>query len=243
MPGTRGAGCARADDHVAHHFLELRIGDETRPQQAHLLAVEAHDGGLEADLAFAAVEHHAHGVAEFLAHVLGARRAHAAEAIGRGRGDAAAESRQQLLRHGMRGHADGDGVLAAGDHVVHVLRARQDHRQRARPEARGELLRVFGHLARPAMQVLRVVEVDDDRVIGRPFLELENAAHRRRVLRIGAEPVDRFGRKRDELAVTQRGDGVFQLYKGCSNDSDHAADCTGLALTFDTIAVALPVPT
>ena len=71
------------------------------------------------------------------------------------------------------------------------------------------------------MQVLRIVEVDDDRMIGRPFLELEDAAHGRRVLRVGAQPVDGFGRKRDQLAVTQRGDGVFQLYEGCANDSDH----------------------
>ncbi len=69
--------------------------------------------------------------------------------------------------------------------------------------------------------------MDDHRVIGRTLLELEDAAHGRRILGVGAEPVDRFRRKRDQLAVTQRGDGVFQLYEGCSNDSDHAADCTG----------------
>ena len=57
-----------------------------------------------------------------------------------------------------------------------------------------------------------------DRVIGRPLLELEDAAHGRRVLRIGAEAVDRFGGKSDEFAVTQRGDGVFEFYKGCTND-------------------------
>ena len=229
--GARNArrGRARADDHVAYHFLDLRVGDETGAQQSHLFAIEAHDGGFEADLAFATIQHHAHGVAEFLAHVLGAGRTHAAKSIGRRRGDAATESRQQLLRHGMRGHADGDGILAAGNHVVHVFRAQQHHGQRPRPESRREFAGIFGHVACPAMQVLGVVEVDDDRVVRRAFLELENAAHRRRVLRVGAKSVDRFGRKRHELAIAQRGDGIFQLYRGSSNDSDHATDCTGKA--------------
>src|SRR6185503_11271487 len=97
----------RANDHVAHDVLELRIGDEAGPQQAHLLTVEAHDGGFEPDLAFTAVEHHADGVTELLAHVLRARGAHAAEAVRRRRGDAAAESRQELLGHRVRGYADG----------------------------------------------------------------------------------------------------------------------------------------
>ena len=78
---------------------------------------------------------------------------------------------------------------------------------------RAASLRAFSGTSRAQRcRYLRVVEVDDDRVVGRPLLELEDAAHRRRVLRIGAEPVDGFGGKSDELAVAQRGDGVFQFY-------------------------------
>ena len=70
--------------------------------------------------------------------------------------------------------------------------------------------------------------MDDDRVIRRPLLELEDAAHRRRVLRVRAQAIDRFRREYDELAVTQRGDSGFKFYEGGSNDTDHmAGDCTG----------------
>ena len=63
------------------------------------IVVESHVARLQSSVA--TIEHHAYGVAEFLAHVLGAGWAHAAKSIGRRRGNAATESRQQLLRHGM----------------------------------------------------------------------------------------------------------------------------------------------
>jgi len=68
---------------------------------------------------------------------------------------------------------------------------------------RRELLRVLGHFAGPAVQVLRVVQVDDDGMVRRTILQLEDAAHGGRILRIGAQAIDGLGRKGDEAARSQ----------------------------------------
>ena len=47
---------------------------------------------------------------------------------------------KQLLRHGVRGHANADAVLAAGDDVVDVVGFGQDQRQGSRPEFGGQVL-------------------------------------------------------------------------------------------------------
>ena len=79
--------------------------------------------------------------------------------------------------------------------VVHVRRARQHHRQRAGPEALGQAVGALGHLAHPAVQEARAVQVHDQRVMRRPALELEDPAHRGRVLRIRTQAVDGLGRE------------------------------------------------
>ena len=158
------------------------------------------------DLAFAAVEHHAHRVAEFLAHMLGARRADVPVAVGRRRGDAAAEGRQQLLRHRMRGHAHGDACPGRRSRGRARLGARGSTSVSGPGQKRSRQL-----LARPGgtsrtqrVQEARAVEVHDQRVRRRPALELEDLAHRGGVLRVGAEAIDGLGRKRDQFAVAQR---------------------------------------
>ncbi len=149
------------------------------------------------------------------------RGAHAPELVGRGRGDTATERRQKLLRHRMRRHADGHGVLPAGDDVVHVRAALHHHGERARPELLGELRRDFRHFGHPTVQEARRVEMHDDRMGFRATLGFENLGDRRRVLRIGAEPVDGFSRKSHELAVAQSLHGGLDLDLCCPNDANH----------------------
>ena len=131
--------------------------------------------------------------------------------MARRRGDAAAERVEQLLGDRMIRHADRDRVLAAGDHVVDRRRALRDQRQRAGPERIGELLRFRRHLAHPALQVARMIDVHDHRMRRRPALGAEDLAHGVRVVGVRAEAVDRFRRKRDQLAGAQRFDGVLDL--------------------------------
>jgi hypothetical protein len=132
--------------------------------------------------------------------------------VRRRRRDAAAECIEQLLRDGMIRNADGHGVLAAGDHVVHGWSALRDDGQRAGPECIGELLRLRCHVAHPALQVARMVDVHDDGMRRRPALEAEYLAHRVRVVRVRAQPVNGFGRERDQLAGSQRLDGFLDLF-------------------------------
>ncbi len=192
-----------------------------RTQQPHALALEGDDGRLEPELTLAAVEQHPHRLAELLAHVLGPGRRQPPEAVGRRRGDAAAEGGQQLLCHRVGRHADGDGVLAAGDDVVHVAGARQHHGQRPGPERLGQPRGDLRHLAHPAMQEARAVEVHDHRVTRRAALDLEDLGHRGRVLRVGAEAVHGLGGKRDQLAVAQCLHGGVDFDLGGSDGANH----------------------
>ena len=121
----------------------------------------------------------------------------------------------------MRRNTDGNRFLPAGHNVVNVGRAWQNHGERSRPESLRQLVRRLRHLADPAMQEARGIQMNDDRVIGWPALRGEDLAYRRRVLRICPQPIDRFGRECDELAVAQGLYGGLDLDLGSSDNSHH----------------------
>ncbi len=139
------------------------------------------------------------------------RRRQPAVTIGRRRSDAATERRQELLCHGVLRNPDSDSVLTAGDDVVNVSRALHHHREGSWPEPLRKLRGDIRHVPHPTVQETRAVQMHDNRMGLRTALGLEDLAHRSRVLRICAEPVDRFRRKRDQLAVTQRLYGGLDL--------------------------------
>ena len=170
---------------------------------------ERDDRAFDADFARPTVEDHRDLAVQVGFDVRGGRRRHVAEPVCRGRGDAFAADRserhEQRLRHRVRGHAQSDAVLSAGDRIADVWRARQDQRQRSRPERFGERLRARRHVTRPSMDVRRVRYVHDQRMIGGTTLHREDPAHRVSTRCVGTEPVHGLGRKRDELAIAQRG--------------------------------------
>ena len=117
-------------------------------------------------------------------------------------------AREQRARNGMRGHAQPDAVLAAGDEIRRVSRARQDQRQRPGPERGGQRARAVGKRARPVRHVRERREDErsaDDRR-GGPLPRRCGAPRRAARVR-GAQPVDGLGRKGDEFACakTRRG--------------------------------------
>ena len=61
------------------------------------------------------------------------------------------------------------------------------------------------------MQVARVVQVHDHRVIRRAALDLEYLAHRGRIGGVGAESVDGLGGKYHQIAGAQCLDGLFDF--------------------------------
>ncbi len=69
------------------------------------------------------------------------------------------------------------------------------------------------------MQVARIVQMNDDRMIGRPALDLENLAHGRQGWRIRANSIDGLGGKHHQVAGAQRFDGRFDF---CLCSSYHA---------------------
>ncbi len=101
----------------------------------------------------------------------------------------------------MRRHPRGRGVEPGADQQgqAAIRGPRQDQGQRPRPEAAGEETRIiventyaFGHGG--------VGDMHDQRVVCRPALGLEDARHGLAVAGIGAQPVDGFGRERDQPA-------------------------------------------
>jgi hypothetical protein len=155
-------------------------------------------------LALATVEHQRHRCAELGAHVRGRGRADAPEAVGRGRGEAAAEGAQQFQRERMRRAAQADAVLAAGTTARHAAAARQDQRQRPGQKACASALRRRRHVAAEIRAVAGAGDVHDQRMVRGPALEREDLRDAAGIAGIGGEAVDGFGRHADHLAAAQR---------------------------------------
>ena len=108
---------------------------------------------------------------------------------------------RRVARDRMAGHAHRDAVEAGGrelgDRAAGALR--QHQRQRTRPEGGGQ---PFGGGVEPR-EPLRggeIGDVGDQRIERRPALGGVEPRDRRAVGGVGAEPVDRLGRKGDEAA-------------------------------------------
>ena len=108
------------------------------------------------DLALAAIEDHLHGIAEFVLHMLGARRA---ESVRSGWPKARRCRRRRHRAAGAPWDAKECGWRSLSWPPVTTSctasAARQHQRQRARPEGLGQLLGLRRQLAHPAPQVLR----------------------------------------------------------------------------------------
>jgi hypothetical protein len=81
--------------------------------------------------------------------------------------------------------------------------------------------------------VREIGDVHDHRMILRPSLDREDAPHRTDVGGVGAEPVDRFGRERDESPLAQQC-GCARDRRGIGGDDRHAlsfgeATCSDVA--------------
>ena len=98
---------------------------------------------------------------------------------------------QKRARDRVRRHAQPDAVLAAGDGIVHVRRARQDQRQRPGPESRRRAAtRPRGTARAHCAESRGSCTMHDDRMVGGPSFRRENArdgvgvgSRRRRVRR------------------------------------------------------------
>ncbi len=215
--------------------LDVFARHAARPQDAHAVAKAGHDGGLDADRARPAINDEIDAAVEFGRHVIGACRAHAARAVGGGRGHGDARFAQDGERHGVGGHAQRDAVEARARQQAHGAagaRRRDDgegtgpERLREREGVRiehGEALRGVG-----------VRHVRDQRVEARALLGGVDARHRRVGTGVRAEPVDGLGREGDEPALPQDAGGV----RGGGRPRRHAARRPGRGFMVMQILVA-----
>ena len=217
---TRGARSVRA--RIGHgapeRLLEHGAGDDAVTQDLGPRAREVHHRGFDAEFARASVEDEvelARGLlAEVFAHVPRARRTDASEGVARGGGESAVrrarEGRDERVRPGVRGAAQRHRVLPARHPEAAARLLREDDRQRPGPVAPGEELG-FGRRLRPPGDVLRARDVHDERVVARPSLGVVGGVHRRLLVGVGGEPVDRFGRHGDESARFEHAHGALDL--------------------------------
>ena len=160
---------------------------------------------LDADEAGPAVEDQRHARAQRLGHMLGARRADGAAAVGRGRGDRPAGGTDQGLRDGMRRRADRHGIETCGRQQGNgrAWTARQHQCEWPRPEPRRQL--VGSLVPKNELPSLAGIEhVADQRIEPRPSLGLEDRRDRALVGGVGAQAIDRLGREGDEVAAAQQ---------------------------------------
>ena len=98
-------------------------------------------------------------------------------------------------------HAEADRRAPAGDGVGHRRGPFEQQGQGSGPERVGQQPGRGRHLDRPLVDGGRVGQVHDQRVVGRPALHREHPPDRLVVRGIGAQPVDRLGRERDQAAL------------------------------------------
>jgi hypothetical protein len=169
---------------------------------------EVEHGAFDAHLDRARIENKVDPPVEVRQHVVCRGRADPARAIGAGRSDRACDRGQECPGRRMARHAHRHGIEPGGCGGGDAGGApeRQDEGQRARPERYGEPLRASvedgegGSLGEPG-------DVQDQRVVRRPALRLEDPGDRCGVGGEGTQAIDRLGGERHEPAGAERGRG------------------------------------
>src|SRR5207245_1085415 len=86
-----------------------------------------------------------------------------------------------------------------------------------RPETLGQALGDIGPVGDELPGVIRLGDVDDQRIVGGPALGAKDTGDGRGVESIGAEAIDGFGGKGDEAAAAQHTSGP-RYYAGVRGD-------------------------
>ena len=115
------------------------------------------------------------------------------------------------LRDRMRREPHADRIQPACRHRGDPLRARQNDRQRPRPEFLRELLRQRRDLSDKRRPVRDIRNMYDQRIIRRSALCRKYLAHGIGISRIAGKPVDRFRRHPDRFAPADQRSGFFDF--------------------------------
>ena len=152
-----------------------------------------------ADRRGAAVDDQIDAAVEIGEYVRGRGRRDMAGAVGRRRHHRPAETGEELPRHRMIGHAHCDGIEPGRRQIGHCAtwRFAQHQRQRPRPEGLRQPRGLAGKLRQRARRG-EIGHVRNQWIERRPPLGGIEPGHRLAIAGVGAEPVNRLGRKGDE---------------------------------------------
>ncbi len=190
---------------ASEHALDLFARQTAGPQQCRFVQA-GDDGGLDADRAGAAIDHHVDAPAQIGQHVRRAGRRDVAGAVGRGRHHRPVEGREQRVRDWMRRHPHRHAVEAGEREIGHAAIGlfRQHQRQRSGPERAGKLLGGGIEAPEPARGV-HAGDMGDQRIEARPALGGVEPGDGLAIAGVGAEPIDGLGRERDQPAGGKAG--------------------------------------
>ena len=198
--------------HGAQHGLQLLQRQSAGTQQARRLHRQVDDGALHAHGAVAAVHDAVDLPHHVLHHVAGTGGAGTAGGIAAGRGHRHTRRLYNGAGHRMIRAADAHGVQPAGGAQGHAVPPGQDHGQRPRPEFLRQRVGRLRHIHAAALQPPGVRNVQDQGVVLRATLGLEDAAHRVLVQAVGSQTVHRLRGDPQQAAPPQYGrrlrDGV-----------------------------------
>ena len=199
------------DFDVSEDVEEVLGGDPAGPQDAGHPGAQGQDRGLDAHFAWPAVDH----CGDLAVHVvqdMGRRRGrrHAGRVGGRrrqrgpGRFDDGA-------RHRMGRHADGDRVEARGDFIGDELRLFEDDGERSGPEGLREVFEDRRHEGDQIVDLRKVRDVYDQRIVHRTALRLEDVRDGLPVQGICRETVHGLGRDGHQFTVFQQLPGFCDI--------------------------------
>ena len=195
--------------HLTEHRAQLLERDTARTQQARTLERERDYRAFHADAARAAIQY-SRDLAVHIMHDV--RRRGRGRSAGRIRGRSCqryAALPNQRTRHRVRRQANAHGVQSARNLVRDAVALRYDHGQRTRPERVCKQLRLRRNRRTQVVNLVKVRDMDDQRVILRTAFREENFLYRLAVQRIRRKAVHGFGRHADDLARSNEFCGGF----------------------------------
>ncbi len=200
----------RHGERMTEDRLDLLSRQSANPKQRGLVADHADHCRFEPARARTSIEDHRGDIAKLELDMFGQGRADPPRSVGAGCGDGKTGLGEQRARHRMRRRPERDRVEACADEFgdLAILRPRQHQRQRPRPEGFRELSRNdIDHGMR--FRLLQPQHMHDQRIEARPLFRREDLGDSGCVQRIGAEPIDSLGRKRDDIAARKRLRGLL----------------------------------
>ena len=177
---------------AAHGGGDHLLGDGAGAQDLGIGAGHVHHGGFHSHRAGAAVHDGGDLALHVVQHVPGVGGRGLARGVGRGRGQGHPRRVDDGPGHRVGGHTDAHGVQPGGGPAGNGGGFFHHHCQRAGPEVLRHPVNARGHLRGQGVQLLQPGDVDDEGIVLRAALGLEDAQHRLPVQGVGCQAVDRF---------------------------------------------------